>query len=36
MFYGAYRKKTFRVTKFPLGSFSKPEIRQMALDMGQG
>ena len=22
-------------TKFPLGSFSKPEIRQMALDMGQ-
>jgi tRNA-specific 2-thiouridylase len=22
-------------TKFPLGSFSKPEIRQMAVDMGQ-
>ncbi len=22
-------------TKFPLGSFSKPEIRQMAIDMGQ-
>jgi len=22
-------------TKFPLGSFSKPEIRQMAMDMGQ-
>jgi len=28
-------QKNLSRTKFPLGSFSKPEIRQMALDMGQ-
>ena len=28
-------QKNLARTKFPLGSFSKPEIRQMALDMGQ-
>ena len=28
-------KQNLARTKFPLGSFSKPEIRQMALDMGQ-
>jgi tRNA-specific 2-thiouridylase len=28
-------QKNLSRTKFPLGSFSKPEIRQMAMDMGQ-
>jgi tRNA-specific 2-thiouridylase len=28
-------QKNLARTKFPLGSYSKPEIRQMALDMGQ-
>jgi tRNA-specific 2-thiouridylase len=28
-------QKNLARTKFPLGSFSKPEIRQMAMDMGQ-
>jgi tRNA-specific 2-thiouridylase len=28
-------QKNLARTKFPLGSFSKPEIRQMALEMGQ-
>jgi len=28
-------QKNLSRTKFPLGSFSKPEIRQMALEMGQ-
>src|SRR6201992_3222654 len=28
-------QKNLARTKFPLGSFSKPEIRKMALDMGQ-